>query len=104
MSAFAARFGISDLGVLPGHPDMAGSVGAFAILLVAVQAPELLGRDVRYRVLTLYFSRALLREDYALAKLAALTTAVLILAPRAPPHPHGRGGAAHLGRARRARS
>ena len=79
MSAFASRFGISDLAALPGHADMASSVGAFATLLVAVQAPELLGRDVRYRVLTLYFSRALLRQDYALAKLAALTTALLIL-------------------------
>ena len=79
MSAFASRFGISDLAVLPGHPDMAGSTGTFVVLLVAVQAPELLGRDVRYRVLSLYFSRALLRVDYALAKLAALTTAALVI-------------------------
>jgi ABC-2 type transport system permease protein len=79
LEAFASRFGISDLGVLPGHPDMAGAVGVFATILVAVQAPELLGRDVRYRVLSLYFSRALLREDYALAKLAALGAAVLAL-------------------------
>ena len=79
LNAFAARFGISDLGVLPGHPDMASAVGAFATILVAVQAPELLGRDVRHRVLSLYFSRALLREDYALAKLAALGAAVLAL-------------------------
>lgn len=79
LNAFASRFGISDLGVLPGHSDMAGAVGVFATILVAVQAPDLLGRDVRYRVLTLYFSRALLREDYALAKLAALGVAVLAL-------------------------
>ncbi|MCJ7712403.1 MAG: hypothetical protein MUQ32_16400 [Chloroflexi bacterium] len=79
MNAFATRFGISDLGVIPDHPDMAGAVGVFATLLVAVQAPELLGRDVRYRVLSLYFSRALLRADYALAKLAALTAAILII-------------------------
>jgi len=58
---------------------MAGSVGVFATILVAVQAPELLGRDVRYRVLSLYFSRALLREDYALAKLAALGAAVMAM-------------------------
>ena len=61
MSAFASRFGISDIGVIPGHPDMGGSIGVFVTILVAVQAPELLGRDVRYRVLSLYFSRALLR-------------------------------------------
>jgi len=79
LGAFGSRFGISDMGVLPGHPDMAGAVGVFATILVAVQAPELLGRDVRYRVLSLYFSRALLRIDYALAKLAALAAAVLIV-------------------------
>jgi ABC-2 type transport system permease protein len=79
MTAFAARFGISDVGAIPGHAQMASSVGVFATILVAVQAPELLGRDVRYRVLSLYFSRALLRVDYALAKLAALTSAVVIL-------------------------
>ncbi len=79
LNAFAARFGISDIGAIPGHPEMAGAVGVFATILVAVQAPELLGRDVRYRVLTLYFSRALLRTDYALAKLGALSTAVVIL-------------------------
>jgi ABC-2 type transport system permease protein len=85
LNAFAARFGISDIGAIPGHPEMAGAVGVFATILVAVQAPELLGRDVRYRVLSLYFSRALLRLDYALAKLAALTVAVvtLMLVPHA---------------------
>lgn len=79
MTAFAARFGISDLGAIPGHAEMAGAVGVFATILVAVQAPELLGRDVRYRVLSVYFSRALLRVDYALAKLAALAVAVVIV-------------------------
>jgi len=78
-TAFAARFGVSDLGAIPGHSDMASAVGVFATILVAVQAPELLGRDVRYRVLSLYFSRALLRVDYALAKLAALSAAVLAI-------------------------
>jgi ABC-2 type transport system permease protein len=77
--AYAGRFGITDLAAIPGHADMASAVGVFGTILVAVQAPELLGRDVRYRVLSLYFSRALLREDYALAKLAALVAAVLIM-------------------------
>ncbi len=79
LNAFAARFGVQDIGAIPGHAEMAGAVGAFATILVAVQAPELLGRDVRYRVLSLYFSRALLRVDYALAKLGALSLAVVIL-------------------------
>ncbi len=54
-------------------------VAVFPILFVAAQAPELLGRDQRYRVLTLYFSRALRRTDYALAKLAALSVGVLAI-------------------------
>ena len=38
------------------------------MLFCAAQAPELFGRDQRYGVLPLYFSRALTRTDYALAK------------------------------------
>ncbi|MCC7365319.1 MAG: ABC transporter permease subunit [Dehalococcoidia bacterium] len=48
-------------------------------LFVAAVAPELVGRDLRSRTLSLYFSRALKREDYALGKLAALATAMLFL-------------------------
>jgi ABC-2 type transport system permease protein len=46
-------------------------------IFVAVVAPELMGRDQRTRTLSLYFSRAIVREDYALAKYAALVTAML---------------------------
>ena len=56
------------------------------MLFVAAQSPEMLGRDQRYRVLSLYFSRALLRLDYAIAKLAALVRG----APHPRPHPAGR--------------
>jgi ABC-2 type transport system permease protein len=48
-------------------------------LFVAAQAPELGGGDQRNRVLSLYFSHAILRLDYAAAKLAALTAALLML-------------------------
>jgi ABC-2 type transport system permease protein len=51
-----------------------------AVILFAVaQAPELLGRDLRHRVLALYFSRAIERIDYALGKLVALGSAMLLL-------------------------
>jgi ABC-2 type transport system permease protein len=51
------------------------------VFFVAAQAPELLVRDQRHRVLTLYFSRALERADYVLAKYLALLAAVgLVLA------------------------
>ena len=49
------------------------------LLFCAAQGPELVGRDQRYNVLPLYFSRALRRSDYAFAKLAALWTAVALV-------------------------
>jgi ABC-2 type transport system permease protein len=52
---------------------------AVLAIFVAVQAPELLSRDQRYRVLPLYFSRPIERSDYALAKLAAMTTATFAI-------------------------
>ena len=42
-------------------------------------AARLVGRDQRNRTLSLYFSRPLERSDYALTKVAALTSALLIL-------------------------
>jgi ABC-2 type transport system permease protein len=52
--------------------------GFFMILFLVAQAPELVCRDQRYQVLSLYFTRALRRSDYALAKLGALTTALFL--------------------------
>jgi ABC-2 type transport system permease protein len=45
----------------------------------ASRAPELMSTDQRTRTLVLYFSRALHREDYVLAKVLALVTSVLFL-------------------------
>ena len=56
-----------------------GATVQIIVLFVAAQAPELVGRDQRHHVLSLYFSRALKRLDYAVAKLAALISALLIL-------------------------
>jgi ABC-2 type transport system permease protein len=49
-------------------------------LFVAAQAPELVSGDQRHRVLSLYFSHALARTDYALAKLGALVAALFLMA------------------------
>jgi ABC-2 type transport system permease protein len=49
------------------------------VLFLAVVAPELVCRDLRSRVLPLYFSRPVRRTDYALAKLAATISAVWLL-------------------------
>jgi len=54
-----------------------GLVGLLIMLFCAAQAPELFGRDQRYGVLPLYFSRVLTRTDYALAKLLGLMLALL---------------------------
>ncbi|MFZ0158244.1 MAG: hypothetical protein WAL50_04370 [Kineosporiaceae bacterium] len=48
-------------------------------LYVAGQAPASVSRDLRFRVISLYFSRPLLRSDYVGAKFAAMATAVLAL-------------------------
>ncbi|HEX7490373.1 MAG TPA: hypothetical protein VF337_01575 [Candidatus Limnocylindrales bacterium] len=55
-----------------------GQVSFFIVLFLVAQAPELVCRDQRYHVLPLYFTRALGRADYALARLASLVTAVFI--------------------------
>jgi ABC-2 type transport system permease protein len=62
-----------------GYDTYYGVVAQTVTLFVAAQAPELLGRDLRFRVLALYFTRAILRDDYALAKLAALVLAMLVI-------------------------
>jgi ABC-2 type transport system permease protein len=55
------------------------SVGPIAVLFLAVVAPELASRDLRARLLPLYFSRPLRRVDYVGAKFAALVSAVWLL-------------------------
>ncbi|TWD82706.1 ABC-2 type transport system permease protein [Kribbella amoyensis] len=48
-------------------------------LYLAAQAPQLFSRDLRYRSIVLYLARPPRRTDYALAKLTALTLALLVL-------------------------
>ncbi|MEV0715068.1 ABC transporter permease subunit [Asanoa sp. NPDC050611] len=49
------------------------------VLFVAIAGPELVSRDLHSGVLPLYFSRPLRPADYALAKLAALATGVVLV-------------------------
>jgi ABC-2 type transport system permease protein len=46
---------------------------------LAIQAPVVLSRDLRFRTVTLYFSRPLRRGDYVIAKYLALVTAVFAM-------------------------
>jgi ABC-2 type transport system permease protein len=48
-------------------------------IFVAVQAPELVSRDLRSRVLPLYFARPIKTTDYPLAKYLAFTAACLVM-------------------------
>jgi ABC-2 type transport system permease protein len=66
-------------GNLVQYHDYMEMVSLLLALFCAAQAPELVSRDQHNRVLPLYFSRALRKHDYALAKLLAMWTAVFIL-------------------------
>jgi ABC-2 type transport system permease protein len=61
------------------YDNYMGEITVPLALFVAAQAPELVSSDQRNRVLSLYFSHALQRSDYALAKLAAMVLATFIL-------------------------
>ncbi len=49
-------------------------------LFCAFQTPELITGDVQHRVLALYFSRAVRRSDYVLARVGALATSLFVVA------------------------
>ncbi|GAA2360458.1 membrane protein [Catellatospora methionotrophica] len=61
------------------YQDLPSTASVLVMVFLAVVAPELVSRDLRNQTLPLYFSRPIRRSDYALAKLAALTTAVWLL-------------------------
>ena len=48
-------------------------------VFVAAQAPQSVSRDLRFRVVALYFSRPLTRRSYVRAKLAAMSAALFVL-------------------------
>jgi ABC-2 type transport system permease protein len=57
-------------------------VPAFFLLVsifVASQSPQMVSRDLRFRLVPLYFSRPITTLDYVLAKYAAMTAALWIL-------------------------
>jgi ABC-2 type transport system permease protein len=82
ISALAAQVGGDDIGEVASpirHETYQGLTSALVMLFCAAQAPELFGRDQRYGVLPLYFSRVLTRIDYALARTGGLFLAVLVI-------------------------
>ena len=79
----AIRLGIAAIAtnqVNPVRPEQYFNlINLVVALFCAAVAPEVIGRDQRTRTLVLYFSRALSRQDYVLAKLGAFVTALLAL-------------------------
>jgi ABC-2 type transport system permease protein len=65
--------------VVESYSEYVGRLWLLIVLFSAIVAPELVSRDLRGGVLPLYFSRPLTRVDYALAKLAALVTAIFLI-------------------------
>jgi ABC-2 type transport system permease protein len=81
-TALARQSGAGDL-LEAANPIRHGGywslTSTLVMLFCAAQAPELFGRDLRYGVLPLYFSRVLTRIDYGLARTGGLFTAILIV-------------------------
>ena len=59
--------------------DYYGLIQFILVLFVAAIASDLVGNDRRTNTLALYFSRPIERDDYALAKIAALSSGLLAL-------------------------
>lgn len=77
--AVAIRVLVGDLVDLYSYDNYLWGIGALFPIFLAAQAPELVVSDVRHHVLPLYFSRPIGRFDYVLAKLVALSVALLTL-------------------------
>jgi ABC-2 type transport system permease protein len=81
-TALARQSGAGDIleSANPIRHDAYWSITSTLVMLFcAAQAPELFGRDLRYGVLPLYFSRVLTRIDYGLARTGGLFIAILIV-------------------------
>ena len=77
IAVFAA---VTKVGELPGgYTSYLVNVQLLIAIYVAGQSPASVSRDLRFRVISLYFSRPLERVDYVLAKYAAMTVAVFVL-------------------------
>jgi ABC-2 type transport system permease protein len=60
------------------HDSYFGVMTPLVVLFCAAQVPEIVGRDQRHNLLSLYFSRALRRVDYAAARYAGVVLALVV--------------------------
>jgi len=81
LTAFAQIAAASTTGrpSLINYANLLEFTGFFVALFAAAQAPELIVADKQHGTLSLYLSRPIMGADYAIAKLAALTTAMLVM-------------------------
>lgn len=71
---------VTSLDELPAnYTSYVGNLQLVIMIFIASQAPASVSRDLRFRVMSLYFSRPMKRTDYVAAKLGAMTTAMFIL-------------------------
>jgi ABC-2 type transport system permease protein len=77
---------IAAVAILTGADELPVEYTAYAVnlqivvaIFVASQAPQSVSRDLRFRVVALYFSRPLSRHAYVNAKLLAMTAALFVL-------------------------
>lgn len=77
--AVAIRVLVGDIVELYSYDNYLWGIGTLLPIFVAAQAPELVVNDMRHNVLPLYFSRPISRRDYVIAKLLALSLALLAL-------------------------
>jgi ABC-2 type transport system permease protein len=77
---------IAAVAVISDSDEMPVEYSAYAFhlqivvsIFVAAQAPQTVSRDLRYRLIALYFSRPLSRHTYVQAKLLAMAAALFVL-------------------------
>jgi len=71
---------VTDADKLPTrYPSYINNVQLLIMIFVAGQAPASVSRDLRFRVIALYFARPIRRVDYVVAKFAAMATSVFLL-------------------------
>ena len=78
-SVFAQRIAAGDQLTLFNYHNYFAGLYFLVFFFCVAQAPELVCRDQRYQVLPLYFTRAMGRMEYALARLASLAAALFLL-------------------------
>jgi ABC-2 type transport system permease protein len=61
------------------YPSYVLNLQLVVLIFLAAQAPATVSRDLRFGVMSLYFSRPLDRVDYVVAKYAAMASALFVL-------------------------